>query len=471
MGLIGLIRQAQRRLSRPIGPISLISLISPILCLLPTAHAAPPDGKIHLSYWEKWSGAEQLAMQEVVDEFNHSQNRIVIDFLSVGMIEEKTLLATAGGDPPDLAGVYLQDMCAFADRNALTPLTPFIRADGLTPGQFTSRYAPAYAKMGTYAGDVWAVPTTPTTVALYWNKDSFRAAGLDPEQPPRTADELIAMSKKLMRYDSTGNLTQVGFLPQLNSAWCWVFALWFGGQTFDGNNVTIGTNPVNEQAFTWLGNFSDLYGVENIRRLSAGFGQLSTPDDPFMSGKSAFVFDGVWRYSYIQQFAPGLNYGVAPWPEAIPGVTDFTLADSDMLIIPRGAKHAREAWEFVKYLSSPNLAAQNLDQLSGVERLCYLQMKASPLAQWSPFFTNHNPNPHIDLFRRLAASPHAVSVPQIGIWDEYQRNLTLAFDKVRLQIEPPQQALQECQQRVERSWKWHKESLALRKKDATAATP
>jgi len=42
---------------------------------------------------------------------------------------------------------------------------------------------------------------------------------------------------------------------------------------------------------------------------------------------------------------------------------------------------------------------------------------------------------------------------------------------VRLQIESPQQALQECQQRIDQSWKWHQQSLALRQKPATAATP
>ena len=67
------------------------------------------------------------------------------------------------------------------------------------------------------AGDVWAVPSTPTTTAFYWNKDLFRAAGLDPEKPPRTLAELVAMSKKLTLRDAAGNLTQVGFLPQLNS--------------------------------------------------------------------------------------------------------------------------------------------------------------------------------------------------------------------------------------------------------------
>ena len=118
--------------------------------------------------------------------------------------------------------------------------------------------------------------------------------------------------------------------------------------------------------------------MANIRRLTSSFGSFATPDDPFMSGKIAIIFDGVWRYNFIQQFAPGLNYGVAGWPEAQPGIDDFTIADADMLVIPRGAKHPREAWEFLKYVSSPNLNAQTVDELTGVELVCYYQKKASP---------------------------------------------------------------------------------------------
>ena len=451
----------------PSGPILGLLFVTLSFFFLPSSlSAAPPDGKIHISYWEKWSGEEQLAMQETVDAFNHSQNRIVVDFLSVGQIEEKTLLATAGGDPPDVSGVYLVDVCAFADRNALTPLTPFIRADGLTPDQFTSRYARAFADMGTYRGEIWSVPSTPTTTALYWNKDAFRAAGLDPEQPPRTTGELVAMSQKLTRRDAEGNLTQVGFLPQLQAWWVWAFPLWFGGQIFDGTNITIGTNPTNVKTFAWLGDFTRTYGLENVRHLSSTFGSLATPDDPFMSGKVAMMMDGVWRYNYIQQFAPGLNYGVAPMPAAIPGINDFTLAESDMLVIPRGARHPREAWEFLKYISSANLNAQTLDELTGAERVCFLQKKASPLAQWSPYFATHHPNPYIGIFRQLDDSPHAVSAPKMGIWNEYQGAISLAFDKVRLNLATPQQALDACQQRIDQSWQWHQQSIALHKDDA-----
>jgi len=208
-----------------------------------------------------------------------------------------------------------------------------------------------------------------------------------------------------------------------------------------------------------------------VRRLSATFGTLSTPDDPFTSGKVAMVLDGTWRYNYIEQYAPGLNYGVAPWPAAVPGMDDFSVADADMLVIPRGAHHPREAWEFLRYVSSPNLAAQSFDELTGLELLCFLQKKPSPLSQWSPFFTTHHPDPNIAIFRQLADSPDTVSAPKMGIWDEYSRNLMLAFDKVRLDLATPTQALSVCQERAEQSWLWHQQSLELRHAELAAHPP
>ena len=432
--------------------------------------ANPPDGQIHLSYWEKWSGAEENAMQQVVDQFNRSQDRIVVDFLSVGDIGQKTIMATAGGDPPDIAGLYATNICSFADRDALMPLDDFIREDGSTPGQFLSRYAKAYAGMGSYQGKTWAVPSTPTTVALFWNKELFRAAGLDPEKPPRTLAELDSMSTKLTRHDGLGHLVQVGFLPQASGGWTWAFPQWFGGQLFDGKNVTIGANPANLAAFRWMAGATKQYGLQAVRRLTSSFGMLSSPQDPFMSGQVAMLFDGVYRSHFIRQFAPGLKYGVANWPEVQPGIHDFTVAEEDMLVIPRGARHPHEAWAFLKYVSSPNLSAQRREELQGVELLCFLQEKGSPIEHWSPYFEANNPNPDLEIFRRLAESPHAIVPPKMGIWEEYQCELNTTFDQVRLDLESPEEALKHCQARLEDSWNWEQESLALRQKQTAPAT-
>jgi multiple sugar transport system substrate-binding protein len=182
------------------------------------------------------------------------------------------------------------------------------------------------------------------------------------------------------------------------------------------------------------------------------------------------IFDGVWRVYYIQHFAPGMSYGVAGWPAAQPGVNDFATADSDMLAIPRGCKHPREAWEFLRYISTPNLAAQSFDELRGDELLCFLQEKPSPFAQWSPYFTSHNPNPNVAIFRRLAESPHTITFPKMGVFEEYLSEMITAFDKVRLGLETPEKALQDCQVRMQSSWSWERESLARRNAQAAQAS-
>jgi len=74
----------------------------------------PDDGKLHLTYWEKWERFEREAMQRVVDDFNASQDRIVVHMHTFGSIDKKILGATAGGNPPDVAGVWMPYIVPFA---------------------------------------------------------------------------------------------------------------------------------------------------------------------------------------------------------------------------------------------------------------------------------------------------------------------------------------------------------------------
>src|SRR5437870_1079337 len=89
------------------------------------------DGRVHISYWEKWTDFEGDAMRAVVNTFNRSQNRIFVDLLTVSQVEQKMLLATAGGNPPDVAGLYAYNVNVYADKNALLPQDDYCRRDGI----------------------------------------------------------------------------------------------------------------------------------------------------------------------------------------------------------------------------------------------------------------------------------------------------------------------------------------------------
>jgi multiple sugar transport system substrate-binding protein len=428
----------------------------------------PSDGKVHITYWEKWSGFEAEAMRRTVEQFNRSQDKIVVEFLSLSSVDRKTLIATAGGDPPDVVGLWAYNVYSFADRGALQPLDDFIRAEGSTPEQWLDRYEPVYADVCTYRGRVWAGLSTPSMTALHWNKTMFCTAGLDPERPPRTLAELDVFTEKLTKRDpNTGEIVQLGFLPQEPNWFAWAYPLWFGGQLLDNDRIAIGTDPRNLQCYQWVESYTRKYGLDQVRAFSSGFGNFASPQNAFLSGKVAMEFQGVWMNNFIRQFVPGMEYGVAAWPAAAPGLDNFTVADTDLLAIPRGAKHPREAWEFIKFIGSANLNAQREDELSGVELVCYLQGKNSPLRRWSPFFERHHPHPYIGVFRQLARSPHAVHLPKMGIWQEYRRETDTMFDAVRLLAESPEQALAFCQRRVSESWSWHRKSLGRRAAEAS----
>jgi len=138
-----------------------------ILLFLSLALSAAAE-PVHVVYWEKWNGFEEQSAQAVIDRFNASQNRIHVDYYeATGQIDRKTLIATAGGDPPDIAGLHEQNIAPFADAEALQPLDGFIRAEGMTNEEWLSRYYPVYAKICTHGGHIYGGISTPAVEALY----------------------------------------------------------------------------------------------------------------------------------------------------------------------------------------------------------------------------------------------------------------------------------------------------------------
>src|SRR5438128_11160684 len=107
-----------RRFTTALGCLALLALAGWMFRPDPP----PDDGRIHVRYWEKWTGFEEKAMRKVVNSFNTRQSRIKVDMLSVSQVDQKMLLATAGGNPPDVAGLWDFNVVVYADYNALLPL-------------------------------------------------------------------------------------------------------------------------------------------------------------------------------------------------------------------------------------------------------------------------------------------------------------------------------------------------------------
>jgi ABC-type glycerol-3-phosphate transport system substrate-binding protein len=104
-------------------------------------------------------------------------------------------------------------------------------------------------------------------------------------------------------------------------------------------------------------------------------------------------------------------------------------------MIPRGAKHPREAFEFMAYLQRQEV----------MEKLCKLTWKNSPLKESSDDFVYSHPNPYVDVFDRLAASPNARHLDQTPIYQWALQQISLATEHTYLQKKTPKQALADTQ--------------------------
>ncbi|MBX3112307.1 MAG: ABC transporter substrate-binding protein [Fimbriimonadaceae bacterium] len=418
-----------------------LALTAVVVSVAETERVSRPKtypGRVLVTCWSGWTDFEADAMRRVIDNFNRRQDKVHVEYLSVSGIEEKTMLATAAGVPPDLAGIAGANVPLYAYYHALTPLDGMCAEAGIK----RSDYIPACFDLCTYKGTVYSLPATPATTALHYNRAVLREAGWDPDRPPRTFSELDRMDEMVMRKDSDGHVTRAGFLPTEPGWWPWSWPYFFGGTLMDKAGRITTDLPENVRAFTWMQSFARRYGSSQMQSFRQGFGQFNSPRNAFIDGSVATVMQGVWMANFIQKYNPKLDWAAAPFPhpDDRPDLAGRVIVEQDIVAIPRGAKHPREAFEFLKYLQSQE----------GMETLCLGQKKFSPLLKVSPDFYAKHPNPYIKLFRDQALSHNAFFTPRTPVWNEYQRELQNAIDKMNLlDPTPPKTLLAQVRERVQ----------------------
>jgi len=415
-------------------PILLISLLG----LMLNAQSALGNDRLVLEYWDKWTGIEADAMREIVEDYNSSQSEVEVRYLSVSQIERKLMLAIAGGNPPDLAGIYSHVLSIYAENNALIPLDGLLRNSEIRE----ENYLPVYWKACRHRGFTWGLPTTPSTVALYWNKAIFREAGLDPEKPPTSLAELEAINDALLVKDADGRILRLGHTPQEPGWWNPLWVYWFGGRLDESPDTPVVDTPATRATFTWLQSYPKRFGGQALQALRNGFGNFASPQNSFFTGRVAMTLQGPWLFNFINQYAPpDFEWGVAPFPSADPeALPNVTIAECDVLVIPKGTRHVREAFRFIEYVNSQPV----------LEKLCIGQRKFSPLREVSSDFYSRHPNPRIKVFVDLAASPNALLAPRQILWPEIKSALSVAFDQELLKGEDPALLLEPIETRLDR---------------------
>ena len=305
---------------------------------------------VTLKFWHAWGGHEGKALESLVDEFNatHPHIRVKPSFFTIG---DKILAAIAGGVPPDVATVWDYMLVNMGESGCFLPLEQRMIDAGYT----RDAYLHGIWEYGVYGEHHWGVPTTLNCLAIYYNKEIVSEAGLDPDNPPSTIEELEAWAEKLTVIAPDGTIKRMGFDPGNQLVWFWNF----GGGAYDEETRTLTLdNPANVKALKWMSGLFALIGVDNWRRFQSGFGAYLSPQNPFFNNKIAMRGDGQWLIMFIKQFAPNLKFGVFPFPNAVTGGPGYTYVSGSFWVIPVGTKHPDEAWEFLSWLIAPAQSAR-----------------------------------------------------------------------------------------------------------------
>lgn len=360
MGVDGQIRTRARRVAVTLGVLAIAGLA--VLFALPSPQARVYPDRIPVRFWHMWTSDWKVVIDRIVARFNASQDVYEVIPLSIPQqgADSKFLLAVAGGDPPDVMAQWQQVVPAWAENGLLLPVDEL-----MTPAEreaFERDTYPVAKRIGQYKDRLYGIAIGLNIFACYYRADHFREAGVDPDRFPATLEALTEQGARLDRRDSAGNLVRVGFLPELYGNGLAMCAPAFGGGFYEWQRgaVTLDT-PENLRALSYVVDCRRRLGFENVLRFTSGTKSGVGVDWPFVSGAYSVAVDGQWRVEELAKYAPQVEYRVAPFPAPSGGRARAGCASGNFMVIPRGARQAQGAWEFIKFwsgLSDPAQAAE-----------------------------------------------------------------------------------------------------------------
>ncbi|MCR2821474.1 ABC transporter substrate-binding protein [Lederbergia panacisoli] len=400
------------------------------------------DGVVEVTYWHMWTGDWKKLIDDLVNEFNESHPNIRVKALSIaGDADSKFLTAQAGGNPPDVMTQWNQVIPSWAEKGAILSLEEYI--SGSAPELKDWMY-PVVAEIGSYKGEMYAVPFSMDAFAMFYNKDVFKEVGLDPENPPKTIEELDAMQDQLWKMDSRGLIDRVGFMPGGITLW----GPAFGSQWADADGNITATHENNLQALQWFESYTKKYDPMKVASFNKSMGDNTINSTwPFLGEKTVFDVDGMWRLLDLEKYAPDLDYGVIPLPYPEDnGKPNSSWVGGNYNIIPKGAKHPEEAWEFILWLTgykNEDWAGEMLPKGGWIPA----SPKITETAGYQDFM---NEIPARKVFVDLFNSDNVQITPVIPVQQYYWDRLESAEESVMTGKSTSEKALEEVQKEVEK---------------------
>jgi multiple sugar transport system substrate-binding protein len=297
--------------------------------------------------------ADASFISQVVKNYNSSQSKVNVKLTIVPSANfvQKFGASAATGSGPDIAAIDLIYIPYFASKGALEDLTE--RAKELP---YMDKFSPSHMRLAKYGDKLYALPFSAEASVLYYNKDLFKRAGLDPDKPPRSWGEVGSAARKIRALGPD----IYGYYFSGACGGCNIFTImpyiWAGGgEILEGSGsevkATIASSPPVSEALSF---FNDMWKAGVVPQ-AAKSDNGSNFNGPFQSGKVGMYGGGAFGIGTLSK-DPKLHFGVGYLPGKNPG--DWSsFAGGDEIAIPSGSKHKDAAWEFLKWVTSEKAQA------------------------------------------------------------------------------------------------------------------
>ncbi|MGB8647044.1 MAG: ABC transporter substrate-binding protein [Anaerolineae bacterium] len=322
----------------------------------PAATSAPAStGPVTLTFYYPIAvpGPITQVIDGYIQKFQQQNPNIKVNaVLSGGYPDTLTKIQTTikgGGTPPDVAVLLSTDLYSLVDSDAITPLDDYVKAAG--GDSFTGDFQPAFLANSNYQNHIWSLPFQRSTPVLYYNKDLFKAAGLDPEKAPATYQEMVDAAKKLTKPDGS----QWGIEVSSDGIPYWLFQCFVIGN--GGNVVTPGVaNKVNfngPEVVKALQNEADLANTTKV--MPTGILAWANMPNDFVNGKAAMIYHSSGSLANILKQAK-FPVGVA-FPVGDKGYGAPTGGGNMYILKGIPADRQAAAFKFIQFMTSTDIQA------------------------------------------------------------------------------------------------------------------
>lgn len=392
-----------------------------------------PSGDGNLVMWVAGNTPDiQQAFNEVIANFekNNPGFKVSVEYVPWGDLSTKLATAFSGNVAPDIFMHGVAASAGFMDRGQLEDLQPY-----LDKMEDKDDILPNLIQAGTVEGKLAMLPIQVTNYMLIYRKDLYKEAGLDPEKPPQTWDELIEYSKKLTKSDAMGitvaglqmpyegSDVEMAYAPILRSE---------GGDILSADGKTAAFN--SEAGVKALQLYVDLIQKDKVSSLTG------LPGDPNVSlmgrGVAAQIISGQFDLADIKATDPKIyaEIGVALPPAGASG-KPVTMSSFSGFMMNKNAKNKDDAWTLMRHLISPS----SLIIIDGTS--LFLPPRAS--LQSAEFVTKD------PLFKAFAdALVYGQGNPNVPAWIEIRNTLTEQLVAALNQKATPQEALKAAEEAV-----------------------